>query len=265
MPEPRELHQLRNVVSPTRSHRPVATTNSVATTAQQATTNRPANAPARTNRRAASTATPAAMTKPTPITVPQRTALVVVDMVPFFVDANPFARGIVANVNRLATALRAAGGYVAWVLPAPSPMATHREFYGEVISASYQDSGADGPLQGRLATGLTSHADDIYLEKTSPSALFPGRCDLVDHLQQRDVATVIVVGTLANVCCESTVRDASTLGYRTVMVADANAAVRDEDLNATLHTVYRSFGDVRTTDELINLIGSTQAGAGPSG
>jgi len=194
----------------------------------------------------------------------ERTALVVVDMVPFFVDANPFARGVVPNINRLAEAIRAAGGSVAWVLPAPSPMATYREFFGEIVSARYQDSGGDGPLQGRLATGLSAQSNDIYVEKTSASAFFPGRCDLSDHLQQRDIATVIVVGTVANVCCESTVRDASTLGYRTIMVADASAAVRDEDLNATLHTVYRSFGDVRTTDELMSLIWSTQNGAGPS-
>ena len=38
------------------------------------------------------------------------------------------------------------------------------------------------------------------------------------------------------------------------MVADANAAVRDQDLNATLHTIYRSFGDVRPTDDLIAML-----------
>lgn len=38
------------------------------------------------------------------------------------------------------------------------------------------------------------------------------------------------------------------------MVADANAAKCDQDLNATLHTIYRSFGDVRTTDEPIDLL-----------
>ncbi|HEX6354504.1 hypothetical protein [Actinophytocola sp.] len=39
-----------------------------------------------------------------------------------------------------------------------------------------------------------------------------------------------------------------------IMVADANAARRDEDHNATLHTIYRSFGDVRPTDDLLALI-----------
>ncbi|NIF15393.1 cysteine hydrolase, partial [Burkholderia sp. Ax-1735] len=33
---------------------------------------------------------------------PVRTALVVIDMVPFFVDANPYTRGIVPNIQLLA-------------------------------------------------------------------------------------------------------------------------------------------------------------------
>jgi hypothetical protein len=44
------------------------------------------------------------------------------------------------------------------------------------------------------------------------------------------------------------------------MVADANAARRDLDLNATLYTVYRSIGDVRTSDDLAQMIeGSGEA------
>ncbi len=42
-----------------------------------------------------------------------------------------------------------------------------------------------------------------------------------------------------------------------IFVADANAAMRDQDLSATLHTIYRSFGDVRTTTEVIDLIGGS--------
>ena len=44
---------------------------------------------------------------------PVRTALVVDDLVAFFVDENDYARGIVPNVNELAAALRRAGGTVA--------------------------------------------------------------------------------------------------------------------------------------------------------
>lgn len=50
---------------------------------------------------------------------PTRTALVVVDLVAFFVDENAYARGVVPNVNELADVLRRAGGTVAWVVSAP--------------------------------------------------------------------------------------------------------------------------------------------------
>ena len=38
------------------------------------------------------------------------------------------------------------------------------------------------------------------------------------------------------------------------MVADANAARRDEDHNATLYTIYRTYGDVRPTAEVLDLL-----------
>jgi hypothetical protein len=61
---------------------------------------------------------------------------------------------------------------------------------------------------------------------------------------------------VTSVCYESSARDASTLGYRVIMVADANAARRDQDHNATLHTIYRTFGDVRSTTDVIDMIES---------
>jgi nicotinamidase-related amidase len=91
-------------------------------------------------------------------------------------------------------------------------------------------------------------------DKAGPSAFFPGTCDLHDLLTARGIATVLVTGTVTNVCVESTVRDAAALGYRVVLVADACAAVRDRDHNATLHVVYRSFGDVRSAAEVIDLL-----------
>lgn len=100
--------------------------------------------------------------------------------------------------------------------------------------------------------GQGPRIEDLFVEKSAASAFFPGRSPLPDLLQNRAIENVIVVGTLANVCCESTVRDANTLGYRVVMVADANAAGSDAQLNAT-GTVYRSFGDVRPADEVLDL------------
>ena len=186
---------------------------------------------------------------------PSRTALVVVDMVPFFLEESGHARGIVPNISSLANALRAADGTVVWVLPgAGEPTVVSDEFLGPEIARMFRASGGEGPLRDRVWREFEIHDEDLLVEKTAASAFFPGRCELPSMLADRGIDTVLITGTVANVCCESSARDASTLGYRVIMVADANAARRDQDLNATLHTVYRTFGDVRPTSEVLELI-----------
>lgn len=189
---------------------------------------------------------------------PTTTALVVIDMVPFYLERNDYAKAIVPNVQAIATALRSAGGTVAWVLPAiVEPSGLTEEFFGPRIAALYARSGGDGPLPARVWHEFEISPEDLLVEKTASSCFFPERCPLPTRLREREIDTVLVTGTVANVCCESSARDASTLGYRVIMVADANAAVRDSDLNATLHTIYRSFGDVRPTADVLLLINNS--------
>ena len=187
---------------------------------------------------------------------PATTALVVVDMVPFFARENAYCRAVFGPINRLAGALRGAGGLVAWVLPSGEDRHPElsAEFYGAEVAEAYRTSGGEGPPQTRLCPELETAPGDLFAEKCSASAFFPGYSTLPEQLVQRGVRTVIVAGTVSNVCCEGTVRDARTLGYRVIMAADANAAVSDLAHNATLYTVYRSFGDVRPTEEILGLI-----------
>jgi nicotinamidase-related amidase len=178
------------------------------------------------------------------------TALVVVDLTAFFVGTTTHAHGIVAPVDRLARAVRAAGGVVAWVTPAAGPpTAWARGFYGDAVAEAYAAGDA------ALAPGLTVGPDDLRVGKTAASALFPGRSPLDGLLRDRGVDTVLVAGTVTNVCVEATARDAATLGYRTVVIGDACAGVDDTSHAATLRTVYRSIGDVRRTEEVLALLG----------
>ncbi|MBB6627484.1 cysteine hydrolase [Nocardioides sp. KIGAM211] len=197
---------------------------------------------------------------------PTRTALVVVDVVPFFVDENPYCRGILPNITLLAETLRDAGGTVAWVVPGtPPPSRWAEEFYGPQVAELFRTAGGRGTVRERLWPGFDVRPDDLQVEKTAPSAFFPGRCDLPDLLTARGIDTVLVTGTVTNVCCESSARDASVRGYRVVMVADANAAPDDRAHNATLHTVYRSFGDVRPTAEVLALLAEGRRQPGRDG
>lgn len=186
---------------------------------------------------------------------PHRTALVVIDLVPFFVQESAYCRGIVPRVNTLAAALRDAGGVVAWVLPGyRAPTAKDLEFFGDHVAEMFARSGGDGAPRDRLWPELAVSTEDLVVEKTYDSAYFPGSSDLPLLLAERRIDTLLVTGTVTNVCVEATVRDASRQGLRIILVADACAAGRDQDHNATLHVVYRTYGDVRPTEEVLDLV-----------
>ena len=192
---------------------------------------------------------------------PARTALVVIDMQTYFLEPGgflevPYSRDIVGSINRLAAALRRGGGKVYWTQHSFVPEWT--AWYGTLASGEFaermiNDSAPDSP-------GYSIHPDmdvqpaDVALHKTRYSAMLPDGCDLDAHLKQAGVDTVIVTGTLTNVCCESTARDAMMMNYKVVFVSDANATRTDEEHNATLRAIIQVIGDVRTTDDVVGLL-----------
>ncbi|MGM4986077.1 isochorismatase family protein [Rhizobium sp. 11_C7_N12_5] len=192
---------------------------------------------------------------------PRRTALIVIDMVPFFVEESGYCRGILPNIIRLGDVLRTTGGTVAWVVPGadqPHPDLT-REFFGEEVAEVFRTSGGAGPISERVWAGLSPQTEDVYFEKSAYSAFFPGSSDLPAVLRARGIDTVFITGTLTNICCESSARDAYASGFRVIFIADGTAARRDQDHNAALHNIYRSFGDVRPTNEALSLLSTSTA------
>jgi len=61
----------------------------------------------------------------------------------------------------------------------------------------------------------------------------------------------VIAGTLTNICCESSARDATVLNFRTIVISDANAARSNTEHNAALASIYTAFGDVMDTKYLI--------------
>ncbi len=189
--------------------------------------------------------------------VGSQTALVVIDlqnvfMLPGMPVEVPTAREIVPNVNRLAAAVRIAGGKVVWVQMTLNDQ--HESwsvfFEGERRRDAFKDlqRGSHGHA---LHRDLEVKAEDLVVEKRRYSAFIQGSSDIDRILRGLGIDTVVIVGTLTNVCCESSARDAMMLNYKLVFVSDANAAITDAEHNATLGTILRVFGDVATTDETI--------------
>lgn len=193
---------------------------------------------------------------------PCRTALVVIDMQNGFMKpgvANalcPMAVRIVPTVNRLAAALRQAGGQVFWI------QNTHSETTLQDWSVMY-DSLTPEKRQARIdamSPGTEGHAfwheldirpEDAIVPKYRYSAFIQGGSDLPERLRAAELDTVLITGTVTNTCCESSARDAMMLNFRTIMVSDGNAGMNDAEHAASLTAFYLIFGDVMTTDELI--------------
>ena len=201
---------------------------------------------------------------------PRKTALIVVDMQNgFLVEEEaaayiPVAVEIVPNVNRLAAAVRRTGGKVFWIkqtVDADSAVAWS-EWLAMMTPATRHNLVANlapGSRGHQLHSGLEVKPEDEMVQKYRFSAFVQGASDLPQRLRAQGYDTVLIAGTVTNVCCESSARDAMMLNFKTVMVSDANAARTDEEHNATLSTFYAIFGDVMDTNYLIERL---QAGAG---
>jgi ureidoacrylate peracid hydrolase len=195
---------------------------------------------------------------------PDRTALVVIDMQRLFCAPGallevPEAREIVPAINRMAAAMRAAGGTVAWVRSAFPP--SDRDWHVMFEAVNPPEFGAkvrDGLQHGRdgyaLYDGLAPEPGDLEVDKDRFSAFLPGACALPGMLRARGIDTVLIAGTMTNVCCESSARDAMMENFRVVLLSDANAARSDEEHMGAMITVARSFGDVQRVDEAIGYL-----------
>ena len=193
---------------------------------------------------------------------PVRTALVVVDMQNAFMLPGVahslclMAQEIVPNINRLAQAVRETGGAVVWIQTAYTDetrksWSVYYDISKPEQNAKRAEALAAGSKGHALWAALDVRPDDLMVEKQRFSAFIQGSSSLAELLRQRGIDTVVVTGTVTGVCCESTARDAMMCNFKTIMVTDANAAMTDEDHNASLASFYLTFGDVMPTDTVI--------------
>ena len=196
---------------------------------------------------------------------PKKTALVVVDMQNGFMVPElghapcAMAHEIVPNINRLAQAVRETGGAVIWIQTA---------YTDETLtswSTSYVMVGPKGTARRKFSLSrenkgyeifpdLKVEKTDLIVEKNRYSAFIQGSSNIEEVLNVRGLDTVLITGTVTNVCCESTARDAMMRNYKTIMITDGNAANTDEDHNAALNNFYLTFGDIMSTDFAIECL-----------
>ena len=190
-----------------------------------------------------------------------------IDMQNVFVDprsplAVASARGIVPAINRLARECRGAGCPVVWL----RSTFARRGRSSWPLYFDHFAPGADGvKLREHFYPGSEGHEfwheldrreTDQVVDKDRFSAFVVGASDLEARLRGFGVHSIVITGTLTNVCSESTIRDAMMRDFECFLIEDANAAQTDAEHRASLENVARLFGDVMTTEEFIALLKS---------
>ena len=195
---------------------------------------------------------------------PLTSALVVIDMQNAFCKPGapvevPLSRDIVPNINRLAASLRKLGGDVIWIISEFSHhggVSEWENFFTHIVASevrertmAYMEPGAEGTL---LWHELERKDSDIRLVKNRYSCLAPSASQLERVLRSRGVDTLLIAGTKTNVCCETTARDAFDMDFKVVLLSDCCAALSDREHQATMESIIQQFGDVMTTDEILD-------------
>lgn len=203
------------------------------------------------------------LTQPWPIKR-DRTALIIVDMQRVFCEPDgalyvPSTEAVIEPIQALASACREQSMpvvYLRHVLRGDgSDSGRMRDLYPDVDAVLARDN-----PQIEVIDELAPQTGDVVVDKLFYSGFH--NTDLDTVLRAHDVDTLIVCGTVTNVCCDTTIRDAVHREYKVIAVSDANAAMPYPDLGfgavsaeevqrVALTTFAYEFGEVATSTDVL--------------
>jgi ureidoacrylate peracid hydrolase len=206
-----------------------------------------------------------------------RSALIIVDMQNDFLhpdgglalkarenpDRNidmPFLRGTIPQVSRLAAAFRSAGRPVVYVAHVVKPDYSDAAFpywrIGVGPSSGNRTFIVEDTWGAQIVDELKPREGEHLVVKKGFGGFAPST-PLDTILRNKGVTTCVVTGVTTCVCVSTTVRGGVEHNYRMILASDAVAEVSREAHDSELRTMERLFADVRSTDEVIGLIGGS--------
>jgi len=201
---------------------------------------------------------------------PSKAVLVIIDMQNFSCAPSgdapmPGIAVAVAGTNRLADHCRSLGVPVIWVRQsitcgeAGGDGGLYAAFHDRDHVKSICNSGKGTEIFRDMHF---DPAKDHVVFKNRYSAFLSDPPELRQKLDRLKRTQLILAGVAANVCVESTARDAMQLDYEVTLVADATTSPDTALLKNTLKNVMLFFGDVRSTAEVLEELKRNGSGDG---
>ncbi len=183
--------------------------------------------------------------------VPAKTALVVIDLQRLIVTRPNLAphsgADVVERSRKLAEALRAKGGTVAWVhvlvsdiVPLPADAPSQRPT--EPLPASASELVPEAGVQ----------PGDIIITKRQWGAFYG--TNLEQALDRKGIETIIMAGIATNMGVESTARAAFDAGYALVFAEDAMTTMSAEWHEFPIKNIFPRMGRVRSTAAILEAL-----------
>jgi nicotinamidase-related amidase len=181
---------------------------------------------------------------------PDRTALLIIDMQNDFVSEGgklvvPDAAATVPTIARLRDRARRAGVRVFYTQDSHPP--------GDPEFAIWGEHALEGTQGWRIVDDLKpdAAAGDRVFRKHRYDGFF-GTC-LNEELRVAGIDTLIICGTVANVCVLHTAASAAIRWYRVILPTDTTSALNDFDLRSAVRQIHFLFRGVITTADALEL------------
>jgi len=190
---------------------------------------------------------------------PSGTCLVIVDMqnfscIPATTAGFPGIGDVIRRINRFAGFCRQIGVPVIWVRHAITPDAgstgpgLYPEFHDKEQLAILYDHNKGTEIYSGMEVDTSR---DHVVMKNRYSAFQSNPPELKEKLDSLHRTQLVIAGIAANVCVESTIRDAMQLDYEVVLISDCTTTFDEVLLEATMKNTLHFFGDVRSADEIM--------------
>jgi ureidoacrylate peracid hydrolase len=171
-----------------------------------------------------------------------------------------FLTGTIPNVKSLADAFRAAGRPVVYLAHVLKPDYSDAAFpywrIGIEPASGNRTHCVEGTWGAQIIDELEPRECEHLVVKKGFGGFAPST-PLDTILRNMGANTCVVTGVTTCVCVSTTVRGGVEHNYRMILVSDAVAEISREAHDAELRTMERLFADVRSTEEVIGLIGGS--------
>ncbi len=178
-----------------------------------------------------------------------RSALLILDMQDFFLDADshayiPSAQDILPRLDALSKRYANLGLPLVWTrhLNTDVDAANMSRWWRDIINTAHPLSGISSKLD--LSYGE-------FIEKAQYDAFY--ETNLEAYLREHDVEQVIVSGVMTHLCCETTARSAFVRGFEVFFLIDGTAAYNEDFHRATLRNLGYGFANLLLCADVLKL------------